>query len=174
MQREDILETVVENSKWATPLVIVPKSNGNIRICGDFKVAINQCVEIKVYPLPTTEGIFAHLAGGCVFTKLDLSQAYSLIPVAEDSKDLLIINTPKELFRYTQLPYEVSAIFESVMDRILQNLPVACYLDDILTLHLNTTDHKPLLSILNAKTNISPIGAAHIQCWAIFLISINF
>ena len=75
MQRQGILERV-EKSEWATPLVIVLKSNGNIRICGDFKVAINQYVETKIYQLPITEDIFAHLAGGHVFTKLDLSQAY--------------------------------------------------------------------------------------------------
>jgi len=54
----------VERSEWATPLVIVPKSNGKLRICGDFEVTINQCVETKIYPLPTTEDIFAHLEGG--------------------------------------------------------------------------------------------------------------
>ena len=52
MQQEGILEPV-KRSEWATPLVIVPKSNGKLRVCGDFKVTINQCVETKTYPLPT-------------------------------------------------------------------------------------------------------------------------
>ena len=130
MEEEGILEPV-EKSEWATPLVIVPKSNGKIRVCGDFKMTINQCIEMKSYPMPTTEDIFARLAGGHVFTKLDLSQAYLQLPVDEDSKDLLVINTPKGLFRYNRLPYGVSvapAIFQSVMDRVLHALPVACYL----------------------------------------------
>ena len=128
--------------------MIVPKSNGKIRVCGDFKVTINQCVETKSYPLLTTEDIFAHLAGGRVFTKLDLSQAYLQLPVDEDSKDLLVINTPKGLFRYNRLPYGVSvapAIFQSVMDRILQGLPVACYLDDILIAVPTVKEHDVLL-----------------------------
>ena len=103
MQRDGILEPV-ENSNWATPLVIVPKNNGRIRVCGDFKVIINQCVETKLYPLPTTEDIFARLAGGRVFTKLDLAQAYLQLPVDDDSKPLLVINTPKGLLRYNRLP----------------------------------------------------------------------
>ena len=134
MIRDGILEPV-ENSDWATPLVIVPKKNGRLRVCGDFKVTINQCVETKQYPLPTTDDIFAHLAGGKIFTKLDLAQAYLQLPVDDDSKSLLVINTPKGLFRYNRLPYGVSvapAIFQAVMDRVLQGLPVACYLDDIL------------------------------------------
>ena len=90
MQQEGILEPV-KRSEWATPLVIIPKSNGKLRVCGDFKVTINQCVETKTYPLPTIDDIFARLAGGRIFTKLDLSQAYLQLPVDDDSKDLLVI-----------------------------------------------------------------------------------
>ena len=36
LQAEGILERV-EQSEWATPLQIVPKSNGKIRVCGDLK-----------------------------------------------------------------------------------------------------------------------------------------
>ena len=147
MQQEGILEPV-ERSEWATPLVIVPKSNGKLRVYGDFKVTINQCVETKTYPLPTTDDIFARLAGGRIFTKLDLLQAYLQLPVDDDSKDLLVINTPKGLFRYNRLPYGVSvapAIFQSVMDRILHNLPVACYLDDILISAPTVEEHDVLV-----------------------------
>ena len=56
MQQEGILEPV-ERSECATPLVIVPKRN-KLRVCGDFKVTINQCVEKKTYPLPTTDDIY--------------------------------------------------------------------------------------------------------------------
>ena len=51
MQRDGILEPV-ENSDWATPLVIVPKNNGRIRVCGDFKVTINQCWRLSYTPCP--------------------------------------------------------------------------------------------------------------------------
>ena len=134
MHKEGIIE-LTNSNEWATPLVIVPKSNGKIRVCGDFKVIINQSVETKCYPLPMVEDIFAQLVGGKVFTKLDLSQAYLQLPVDEDSRGLLVINTPKGLFQYNRLPYGVSeapAIFQSVVDWVLQGLPVACYLDDIL------------------------------------------
>ena len=83
-----------------------------------------------------------------MFTKLDLSQVYLQLPVDEDSKDLLVINTPKGLFRYNRLPYGVSvapAIFQSVMDRILQGLPVSCYLDDILIAAPTVKEHDVLL-----------------------------
>ena len=75
LQEEGIIKPV-QTSLWATPLVVVPKANGKIRVCGDYKVTVNRCVETKIYPLPTTEDIFARLAGCAYFTKLDLTQAY--------------------------------------------------------------------------------------------------
>ena len=36
LQQEGILEAV-EASEWATPLVVVPKANGRLRVCGDYK-----------------------------------------------------------------------------------------------------------------------------------------
>ena len=50
MQKAGIIEPT-DSSDLATPLVIVPKSNCNIRVCGDLKVTVSQCVETKLYPL---------------------------------------------------------------------------------------------------------------------------
>ncbi|XP_053391329.1 uncharacterized protein K02A2.6-like [Mercenaria mercenaria] len=66
----------VNNSDWATPIVPVVKPNGNVRICGDFNVTVNQALKVDKYPLPRIEDIFANLSSGQKFTKLDLRQAY--------------------------------------------------------------------------------------------------
>ena len=51
----------VERSDWASPVVCVPKKDGSIRICGDFKVSVNHVLLDIPYPLPHTEDIFATL-----------------------------------------------------------------------------------------------------------------
>jgi hypothetical protein len=43
-----------ERTKWASPVVVVPKA---IRLCGDYKVTINQSVQDEQYPLPTIHRI---------------------------------------------------------------------------------------------------------------------
>ena len=75
LESEGILEKV-SYSDWAAPIVAVPKKDGNFRICGDYKVTVNLALDVDQYPLPKPEDLFAMLAGGQKFSKLDLSQAY--------------------------------------------------------------------------------------------------
>ena len=56
-------------SDWATPIVPVPKKDGTFRIFGDYKVIVNPAMD--QYPLPELEDIFATLAGGTTFSKID-------------------------------------------------------------------------------------------------------
>lgn len=95
----------VSSSQWAAPIVTVPKKDGRFRICGDYKVTLNQVLEIEEYPLPTSKEMFSKLSGGKIFSKLDLSQAYLQVPVDENSKPYLTVNTHKGLYVYDRLPF---------------------------------------------------------------------
>ena len=64
------------SSDWAAPIVAVHKKDEKFRICGDYKVTINQALNVEQYPLRKPDEFFATLAKGKVFSKLDLSQAY--------------------------------------------------------------------------------------------------
>ena len=57
------------------------------------QIYIKQCVEEETYPLPNTEDVFATLAGGKLFTKLDLSHAYPQLELDKDSEKYLTANT---------------------------------------------------------------------------------
>ena len=57
------------------PIVPVPKPDGSMRICGDFKFTINPILQIDKHPIPKPEDLLTVLAGGQKFSKLDLSQA---------------------------------------------------------------------------------------------------
>lgn len=133
--KENVL-VPVKHSKWASPIVVVPKSNGKLRLCMDCKVTINKYVETEHYPLPRVDDIFAGLAGNAYFCVLDLAGAYQQLALSEQSQQYLTINTLKGLYRYKRLCFGVSSapsIFQSVMDQILLNMKnVHCFFDDIL------------------------------------------
>ena len=144
LEREGILEKVT-HSEWATPIVAVPKPDGRVRLCGDFKVTLNQSLNIDQYPLPKVEDLFATLAGGKKFTKLDLSQAYLQLELHPESLKYCTINTHKGLYQFTRLPFGIAsapAQFQKVMDTILQGVSGAmCYIDDILVTGATEEEH---------------------------------
>ena len=132
---DGILETV-QFADWASPIVPVLKADGHsVRICGDFKL-LNQACKLDKYPLPKIEDLFVCVAGGKAFTKLDLSQAYQQVSLAEESRKYVVINTHRGLFRYNGMPFGVSSapgVFQRVMENLLKDIPkVVVYLDDIL------------------------------------------
>lgn len=156
-----ILEPV-SHSEWATPVVPVLKSNGRIRLCGDFKLTANKATELEQYPLPNVEDLFSRLSGGVSFSKIDLSDAYCQLELDDSSRDILVINTHRGLFKYTRLPFGVAsapAIFQREMDNLLQGHDNAlCYLDDLLVTGTSTEDH-----LKNLSKVLSTLQAAGIR-----------
>ena len=91
LQDQKVIEPV-QMSEWAALIVPVLKPDGSIRQCGDCKLTM---AKPDVYPLPRIEDLFATLAGGKSFTKLDLAHAYQQIPLEQSSKQYVTINTHK-------------------------------------------------------------------------------
>ena len=83
----------VNYSNWAAPIVTVPKRDGEVRICGDYKVTVNPVLEVDQYPLPRPEDLFATLARGKYFSTMDLSHAYNQLPLDDNARPFLTINT---------------------------------------------------------------------------------
>ena len=141
---EGALEPVT-HSEWATPIVVIPKPDGRIRICGDFKVTLNPVMSVDQYPLPKPQDLYATLSGGKKFTTLDLSQAYHQLMLDEQAQNYCVINTHKGLYKYKRLPFGVAsapAIFQRLMDTILQGIPgVICYIDDIMVTGATEEEH---------------------------------
>ena len=136
----------VQMAEWASPIVPVVKSDKkSVRICGDFKQTLNPVAKLDKYPIPKVEDLFVKLTGGSTFTKIDHFQAYLQVPVDDESKNYVVINTHKGLFKYIRLLFGISAaprIFQRLMDNILQGIPgVIVYLDDILITGSTPQDH---------------------------------
>ena len=144
LERQGIIQKV-DSSDWAAPILAVPKKDGRFRLCGDYKVTVNQARTMDQYPLPKPEDLFATLSNGKEFSKLDLSQAYLQLELDESSRPYTTINTHQGLYQYTHLPFGIAsapAIFQRLMHTILQGIPgVVCYIDDILVTGKDQEEH---------------------------------
>ena len=134
LSKRDIVEKELQNlveqgiivpvkySNWASPIVAVPKRNGGLRICVDFKRTVNPRIEKDHYPLPLIDEILSKIGHGKIFTVLDLKNAFLQLNVKENCREILTINTHKGLFRFKRLPFGIAnapSAFQAELDKIL-------------------------------------------------------
>ncbi|VDL98590.1 unnamed protein product [Schistocephalus solidus] len=106
LQQVGVLQPV-NCSARAAPIVAIKKATGKVRICANLSTSLNAALDTHQYPLPVPEDLFAKLNGGTCFKQLYLSDSYLQIEVAEESRELLTINTHSGLFQFTRLPFGV-------------------------------------------------------------------
>ena len=136
LQESGVIKPVAY-SEWASPIVPVVKPGGeSVRICADFKETLNPVADMAHYLLRTPEDIFATLASGQSYTKLNLSHAYHQLKLLEEAQSYMVINTHKGHFAYQRLQFGVLSavgIFQRTMENILKDIPhCAVYIDDLI------------------------------------------
>ena len=163
---QEIIEPV--NAEWAAPVVPVLKPDDTTRLYGYYKLTVNQISKLEQYPIPRIEDLFAMLSGGQKFTKLDLSHTYHQIPLGEEAKKYVTINTHKGLFTYKVLPYGVSsspAIFQWTMEGLLQGIPhVTIFLDDILLAGKYNQEHLQTLAMVLKQLQEAGLRLKRAKC----------
>ena len=120
------------------------KKNGKIRITGNYKPTLNPKMIIDEHPIPRAKHLFNKMKGATIFCHLDITDAYSHLPVDENFAHALTLNTPTHgLIRLTRAVYgaaNIRAIWQRRMEGILQGIDnVQNFFNDIL-LHAKSFD----------------------------------
>ena len=133
--------TPVQESRYGTPVFIIPKKEGTVRFITDFR-RVNKNVVRKPYPIPRIGETMQQLEGFQFATALDLNMGYYTIQLDAASKEITTIVTEFGKFQYNVLPMGlvVSAdIFQAKVNELLGDIEgVKAYIDDILVLNKGT------------------------------------
>ena len=133
-------------SPAGAPILFVPKTDGSMRLCVDYR-GLNKVTVKNRYPLPLLSEILDRLGGACVYTKLDLRDAYHRIPIAEEDIWKTAFRTRYGHFEYTVMPFGLTnapATFQAYVNEALRGLldqTCIAYMDDILIFSKSGEDH---------------------------------
>ena len=93
------------------PIVVVPKSRGDIRLCIDMRRA-NEAIRRARHPIPTVDEITQSISGSKVFSKLDLKWEYHQLELSPESREITTFAIHCGLFRCKRLLFGVNSASE--------------------------------------------------------------
>ena len=154
LENQGIIEPISKPTKYCSPLVVVPKAGGKVRICGDF-VHLNQDILRERFELPTVDDTLGKLSGATVFSKLDANSGFYQIPLDPRSSELTTFITPFGRYKYNRLPMGISSapeVYMREMHQILEGMPgVACLMDDVAVVGRTKQEHDERLEQVMKK-----------------------
>ncbi|GES85289.1 KRAB-A domain-containing protein [Rhizophagus clarus] len=123
-------------SEWASPVILVPKKNGKLRFCVDYR-QLNKVTKKDNYSLPRTDEIFDSLGKAQWFTSLDLASGYWQVEMKEEDKSKTAFITRNGMYEFNVMPFglcNAPGTFQRCMDNILKDMlwkNTMVYLDDV-------------------------------------------
>ena len=151
MERMGVVNRVRQPTEWCSGMVVVPKTDGRVRICVDL-TRLNESVRREHHPLPAVEQALAQLAGARIFSKIDANSGFWQIPLARESALLTTFITPFGRFCFNRLPFGITSApehYQRRMSEILQDVEGAvCLMDDILIHGESKEEHDQRLQIV--------------------------
>ena len=134
---KDIIERVPGPTSWVSPVVIVPKPNGDVRLCVDMRQA-NTAVVRERYPIPTVDEVLQTLNGRTVFSKLDLRWGFHQVELEESSWDITTFAVNDGLYRFKRMLFGISSApekYQHIVAQVISGCPGALNIADDLVVH---------------------------------------
>ena len=142
MEESGIIEP--STSEWASPIVLVKKKDGSLRMCVDYR-RLNSVTQIDAYPMPRIDDLIDQLGKARFITTLDLTRGYWQMPVAAGDQYKTAFTTPYGLYQFKVMPFGLCgapASFQRLMDKIVNGLDfAAAYLDDLVIFSQTWEEH---------------------------------
>ncbi|XP_047476454.1 uncharacterized protein LOC125030461 [Penaeus chinensis] len=160
---------IIEPSKssYCSPIVVVKKKGGDIRICGDYR-RVNAATHFEAEPMSDQCIIFSRLSASKYFTKLDLTKGFFQIPLHPESRKITAFKTPCGLYQYKVLPFGLTnspSVFNRCMRQVLGDISgVEIFMDDVLVHTSTLAEHQKLLDVVFSKLSLHRMTLKPSKC----------
>lgn len=135
MESQQVIEKIVINSQTgSSPLVIVGKKNGKLRVCLDPR-DLNKQIQREHSKLPAHEEIMAEFTNTKFFSKLDVSSGFLQLRLDDSSRNICTFITPLGRYRFLSLPFGMASapeVYHQTVSSLFQGISgVNTSMDDI-------------------------------------------
>ncbi len=167
MEEKGIISKSV--SEYASPLVMVWKKDGNLRVCTDFRWLNAKTIK-DAHPLPHQADCLAALGGNAFFSTMDLTSGFYNVPLHVSDRRYTAFTTPMGLYEYNRLPQGLCnspASFMRMMLSIFDDLnfsSLLCYLDDLLVFAPSEQEALKRLEVVFTRLRSSNLKLAPKKC----------
>lgn len=142
-------------SPFSSPIVVVKKKNGDIRLCVDYRKLNLQTIK-DAYALPSLEESFSALSGSQWFSVMDLKSGYYQIEMEESDKQKTAFVCPLGFWEWNRMPQGITnapSTFQRLMEKCMGDMhlrEVLVFLDDLIVFSKSLEEHETrLISVLN-------------------------
>lgn len=115
---------VPSSSSWASPCLLVEKSDKSPRCCTDFR-KVNAVTRPDLFPLPRVEDCIDQIGAAKYVSKFDLLKGYWQVPLTPRAQGISAFITPSGLYSYTVMGFglrNAPATFQCLMDMVVNGL----------------------------------------------------
>ena len=149
------------SSEYASPIVLVRKKSGGLRMCVDFR-HLNAKTQKDAYPLPRIDESIDALAGSRFFSTMDLQSAFHQVEVENEDKPKTAFTTPLGLLEFNRMPFSLCnapATYQRLMQHVFNAETfkiLLVYLDDIVV--FSKTEEEMLQRLEIAFKKLEEVG----------------
>jgi hypothetical protein len=147
-------------SPWNAAVLFVPKPDGSLRFCVDYRFLNNVTIKDKG-PLPHIPTLLDQMNGANMFSALDLCSGFYQIPLAPEARPCTAFSTPSGSYQWCVMPMGLSnspAVFQRAMNSVLWEHIRAGYclvcLDDVLIMSSSAAEHAKHLDAVHVLTSL--------------------